>query len=312
MKFVLVYYAGLVLVLSGWLFTQRWRWITGIPVLSVALGMTWGASESKPKGIGEITVLTYPGGHALYGESSQEPRRLLIDCGPDEVAEWLVKPFLRARSVKDLSALLLTHSAVAQVGGASYIDTHFHPTAVLVNPVPGRSAPYRKVLEEATNASTAVTAVTRGDQFGVYTVLHPEAGDAYARADDAALVLRARIGDTRVLMLSDLGRQGQDALLSRHHPNDLRADIILTGLPKAGEPLAEPLLAAIAPKLIVVADSIFPATSLAGPRLRERLAAHGVPVVYCHDQGSVHLYFTGHGWVLRSIKGLELRSDEPR
>ena len=37
------------------------------------------------------------------------------------------------------------------------------------------------------------------------------------------------IGGQRILLLSDLGRPGQDALLQR--TPDLRADIVITGLP---------------------------------------------------------------------------------
>ena len=95
--------------------------------------------------------------------------------------------------------------------------------------------------------------------------MHPDAADDFAHADDAALVLLGNFYGTRVLLLSDLGRDGQSALLAR--TNDLRADIVIAGLPDEGEPLCDALLDAVQPKVIVVADSEFPATRRAEPRI---------------------------------------------
>jgi len=54
-----------------------------------------------------------------------------------------------------------------------------------------------------------------------------------ALAGDAALVLRGDVHGTRILLLSDLSRAGQSELLAR--TNDLRADIVVAGLPDEGE-----------------------------------------------------------------------------
>ena len=89
----------------------------------------------------------------------------------------------------------------------------------------------------------------------------------------------------RVLLLSDLGRAGQSALLSR--TNDLRADMVIAGLPDEGEPLCDALLDAVQPKVIVVADSEFPATRRASPKLRARLEQREIPVIYTRTAGAV-------------------------
>ena len=89
-------------------------------------------------------------------------------------------------------------------------------------------------------------------------MLHPAARDDFERADDDALVLLGNFNGARVLLLSDLGRRGQSALLAR--TNDLRADMVIAGLTDDGEPLCDALLDAVRPKIIVVADSEFPAT----------------------------------------------------
>jgi beta-lactamase superfamily II metal-dependent hydrolase len=126
--------------------------------------------------------------------------------------------------------------------------------------------------------------------------------DHFPKADDNALVLQSDLNGTRVLLCSDLGRAGQSALLSRKL--DLRADIVLTGLPSAGEPLCDALLDAIQPQLIIVGDSEFPASERAGPDLRKRLAERSIPVIYTREAGAVTIEFRSHRWKLRTMNGI--------
>jgi beta-lactamase superfamily II metal-dependent hydrolase len=87
----------------------------------------------------------------------------------------------------------------------------------------------------------------------------PQPGNNFPARGRRALVLLGNYSGTRILLLSDLGRDGQSALLAR--TNDLRADIVIAGLPDEGEPLCDALLDAIQPRVIVIADSEFPATA---------------------------------------------------
>src|ERR1035437_3304167 len=82
-----------------------------------------------------------------------------------------------------------------------------------------------------------------GETNRCWQVLHPGADDNFAKADDNALVLLGNFHGTKVLLLSDLGRAGQSALLER--PDDLRADIVVAGLPTEGEALCNALIDAI-------------------------------------------------------------------
>jgi beta-lactamase superfamily II metal-dependent hydrolase len=87
--------------------------------------------------------------------------------------------------------------------------------------------------------------------------------------------------------------------------NDLRADIVITGLPDAGEPLGDALIEAIQPRVIVIADSEFPATRRAGSELKERLASRNVPVIYTRTAGAVTILARPNDWELRTMDGQE-------
>jgi competence protein ComEC len=145
--------------------------------------------------------------------------------------------------------------------------------------------------------------------LGLWTVLHPDPGDRFPQADDNPLVLSAVISGQRILLLSDLGRPGQDALLRR--TPDLRADIVVTGLPVQPEALGEALLDAIQPRLIIVADSDFPATERASPTLHERLARRQVPVIYTRATGAATIEWRSRDWEVRTMSGIRIFSRHP-
>jgi beta-lactamase superfamily II metal-dependent hydrolase len=118
-------------------------------------------------------------------------------------------------------------------------------------------------------------------------------------ADDKATVLRGVFHGLRVLLLADLGRAGQDALLARQP--DLGADIVIAGLPSQGEPLADALLDNIAPRLIIIADSQFPAQARASSELVERLGRRPLPVFYTRQTGAITLSLRPGEWEIRTM-----------
>ena len=130
-------------------------------------------------------------------------------------------------------------------------------------------------------------------------MLHPGAGEAFSLADDNALVLRRCFGGIRVLLLSDLGSAGEAALLARER--DLRADILVTGLPGRGRPLSLELLETAQPRLIVVADDEPSGPARASPELRRHLLAAGIPTVFTSDEGAVTLRIGADGWKLACL-----------
>jgi beta-lactamase superfamily II metal-dependent hydrolase len=157
-----------------------------------------------------------------------------------------------------------------------------------------------------TNQHGRLTLLKAGEPLGPWTVLHPGAGDRLPQADDNALVLRGEFEGARLLLCSDLAVNGQSALLQRRP--DLRADIVVAGLPKGSEPLHEAFLAAIQPRLIILADSDYPASDRASPRLKVRLARRGVPVLFLRESQAVTVELRRGRWTARSMSGSRFES----
>jgi len=302
-----LYYAILLGVLTGWLFQPKLRaWKVTALVIGVWF---WGWQFWQTRSVTRLTVLPVNGGIAVHFDAPGRADDLLIDCGASNSVQSVTKPFLRAQGVNRLPALVLTHGDLRHVGGGELAAELFSVEKLCVSPVRFRSPVYRRILKDYSSKPEKLRTVSRNDRLGFWTVLHPDPSDRFPQADDNPLVLSAVIGGHRILLLSDLGRAGQDALLQR--TPDLHADIVVTGLPVQPEALGEALLDAIQPRLIIVADSDFPSTERASPKLHERLSRRRIPVIYTRTAGAATIEWRKRDWEVRTMSGVRISSRQP-
>jgi competence protein ComEC len=304
-----LFYALLLGLLTGWLFRPALRFWKLASVCVITL--LWGRFAWQQLATTKITILPPNGGTSIFCDSPGSRKDLLIDVGTSNSVQYIAKPFLRAQGVNQLPNLLLTHGDIHHVGGTEPLAQIFSLSRIYTNPLRFRSAPYRRILERLNRTPGLLKTVNRGDQLGYWTVLHPDSGDRFSKADDGAVVLLADYNGSRIVLLSDLGPEGQASLLVRYR-SDLRADIVVAGLPTAGEPLGDALIEAIRPRLIIISDSAFPISERAGPKIRARLARKQIPTVFTRDTGAVTVKFKQRGWRLVTMSGLELsNTDSP-
>ena len=290
----------------GWLLCWRFGWLTKVRVrrwafaalaaLAFATAIEWQVHRAATR----LTILPLNGGEALHFHTPG--RDMLVDCGDTNSAGFVLKPYLRTAGINQLDALVLTHGDIRQVGGAEFVRAQFRVRQILTSPVAFRSAAYRQLRENIRQQPGLAQTLERGGRLADWTALHPEVADHFPQADDNALVLSAELHGTRLLLLSDLGKRGQNALLERHpNTNDLRADIVVAGLPTQTEPLAEALLEVIQPRLVIITDSLYPATARASRRLRERLADREFAVLYTSEAGAITLTFQPKKWEAAAV-----------
>jgi competence protein ComEC len=299
-----IYYAVIIGGLSGWLFAPRRRIWSAAVLILIGVIYFWRWEQSRAET--DMTVLPLNGGHAVWVDAAGQKNDWLVNCGDDNSVEFTLKPFLRAKGVNKIPRLVLTHGDLRNTGGAESLNEIFGVGELVTSPVHFRSAAYRDAVAEFDKPPSRHEIIQRGDIAGCWQVLHPSATDDFARADDSALVLLGNFRGARILFLSDLSRAGQDALLSR--TNDLRADIVVAGLPNESEPLCEALIDAIQPEVIVIADSEFPATRRAGSVLKDRLEQKGTPVIYTRTAGAVQIVTDKRGWQLQTMDGQKFES----
>jgi competence protein ComEC len=303
-----LYYMLMGSVLAGWLVRPKLRlWAGGgLALLAILCFAEWQAERRSAR----LTVIPLNGGEAAYFKPAHSSENLLIDCGNESSADFVLKPFLRAQGVNRLVKLLLTHGDISSVGGTRLIAERFPPRKILFSQISFRSGVYRDLVDRFNKTPGLTQIIHRGDSLGPWMDLHPDDSDHFSQSDDNTVVLHGEIEGVHVLLLSDLGKRGQNALINRS-PN-LRADMVVSGLPHQTEPLAEALLDVLQPQLIVITDSEYPASQRASPKLRERLAARNVPVLYTRETGAITLILAKGRWTARPMSGIEVSGDVAR
>ena len=300
----MIYYSALFAISSGVAFQKRWRILALVCVVSIAGFYGWRWHEARQTTT--VTVLPLNGGSATFihdGKSGD----LLVDCGDTNVVDFITTPFLHAQGVNHLPQLVLTQGDVRDVGAAQVIGEQFQTGQLITSGAKFRSPIYRESVRAFEQPPRRHQTVNPGDNIGAWQVLHPAVTNNFPQADDNSLVLKGEIHGVKILLLSDLGRPGHGVLLNR--AEDLRADIVVTGLPEKTEPLGEGLLDAIQPKIIVVMDSQFPATKRASRVLSERLEQRHIPVIYTRKSGAVTIVVKPDRWELRTMDGQRFTSD---
>ena len=304
------YYVLLIGSMSGWLWKPEQRRRTFAALLLMFAFYAWQFTQTRNEI--SLTVLPLNGGHAEYLDAPGRANDWLIDCGNTNTVEFITRPYLRGQGVNHIPRLVLTHGDLRHVGGIYDLDKEFGIGDVFASSCRFRSDAYRRIFADMQREPHHVTTVNRGDTAGVWRVLHPTPTDDPPQADDGALVLDGNLNGTRVLLLSDLGRAGQNLLMDR--TPDLRADIVITGIPTQTEPLCDALLDAIQPRVIIVADPEIPATERAKIQLQERLALRNIPVLYTRTTGAITILLNPNGCTVQPMKtptiNLPARSDD--
>jgi competence protein ComEC len=293
------YYGLLICLMAGWLTRPKVRGWAGGSLAVVAL--LWVHHWWDERSWARLTILPLHGGEAVYFCPARSSDDLLIDCGNEGAFEFIVKPFLQGHGVNRPASFLLTQGDTRNVGGARLLHEEFAPDKIFISPVSFRSTAYRQLVKYFEGRPGLTAVLRRGDRLGPWTILHPDENDHFPQADDKPIVMMGEIEGVRVLLLSDLGKQGQNAVMERRP--DLRADIIVSGVPLQNEPVADALLDAVQPQLIIITDSEYPAPQRASPRLRERLASRDVPVLYTRETGAVTLRARRNRWEVTTMNG---------
>jgi ComEC/Rec2-related protein len=301
---IAIYYAAVIAIFSGWFKTAR-RIIFGGAILFFIGGIYFWHWQSS-RGETDLTVLPLNGGHAVFVDADGRSNDWLINCGNENAVNFTLKNFLRAQGVNKIPRLVLTEGDLKNVGGAQALDELFSIGELWTSNVKFRSAAYRDAVAAFERPPPRHKLLNFGDTVGCWQVLFPDATTNFAKADDRPLVLLGKFHGTKVLLLSDLDRAGQSDLLAL--TNDLRFDIVVAGLPTEGEPMCAALIEAIQPKVIVIADSEFPATRRASRALKERLRQTEIPVIYTRTAGAVKIATDKSGWKLQTMDGQEFPS----
>lgn len=248
-------------VLTGFLTVRRTRstilaaaclfWIVAAP-------QTW--ARTFGDGQLHITVMDVGQGDAILA-TLPNGRTLMIDAGgvsirgDFDIGDRVLGPALRARGIRRLDYLAITHGDPDHIGGALSVVRDFSPSEIWYGTYVNNHAPSQALQQMADRRRSGWRWLQRGDVVdlgGVEVRVHHPAPPDWQRQkvrNDDSLVLELRYGQVSVLLTGDIGREVEEALL----PLDLLPIVVLKSPHHgSGTSSSEAFVAAIKPALVLI------------------------------------------------------------
>lgn len=240
-----------------------------VPVRSIASGWpptNW-AMAACDIGQGDAIVL------------SAGPRAAIeIDAGPDPVT---VDRCLRDLGITDVALLAFTHYHLDHVGGIAGVFHDRRVEQVIAGPLAEPASGVALVHDVLSRHGLSITTPDVGAVLDVgrvrMEVLAPPVAFRNTRSDpnNSSLVMRASVGDVRILLPGDVEVEAQQSMLSAGV--DVRADVLK--VPHHGSAYFDPgFLAAVQARVGVISVGLHNDYGHPSPELLAEMARLGVPV----------------------------------
>ena len=259
-------------------------------------------------GPGSFTVTAFDVGQGMALLVETHGHRLLYDTGPQyapgqDGGTRVLLPYLRARGIKRLDGMIVTHSDSDHVGGATSLLA-----ALDVGWVASSLGPAHPVVKAAKGHRRCV-AGQRWEWDGVLFEMVQPAGASY---DDPGLkpnarscVLRISREGRAILLAADI-EAAQEARLVRDAPEALRADVLLAPHHGSGTSSTPAFLAAVQPSIGVFQVGHRNRYRHPKREVWDRYGALGIRRLRTDESGALSFTFG------REITVREYRSEHPR
>nr|WP_183246167.1 DNA internalization-related competence protein ComEC/Rec2 [Anoxybacillus tengchongensis] len=253
---------------------------------------------------GEVVMLDVGQGDSIYIELPYRKAVYIIDTGgtmsfSDEhwkkrkrsfrVGEDVIVPFLKAKGVRTLDALIATHGDFDHIGDANDIFDAVRVRKLIVGMQ--RNDFIQSVMKQAINKGTHVEMVKSGDRWTVgearFYILSPFGNET--TTNDGSVVLYVFMGGAYWLFTGDLEEEGERRIISTYR--SLPVHILKVGHHGSKTSTSEPFLRHIRPKWALISVGRRNRYGHPHREVIERLRRYDVHIFRTDEQGAIVIRF---------------------
>lgn len=252
---------------------------------------------------GEVDMIDIGQGDSMFVGAPHQRGRVLIDTGgtlsyssepwrekqhPFSLGEKMLIPFLTAKGIKQLDALILTHADQDHIGEAETLLKH-HKVKRLVIPKGFVSEPKdEKVLQTAREEGVTIEEVKRDDVLQIkdlqFHVLSPEAPDP-ASKNNSSLVLWMETGVLSWILTGDLEKEGEQEVMDVF-PN-IKADVLKVGHHGSKGSTGEEFIQQLQPKTAIISAGKNNRYHHPHQKVLQLLQRHSIRVLRTDQNGTI-------------------------
>jgi competence protein ComEC len=242
-------------------------------------------------GQGEALLLTLPNGRTALVDAGGPAR------GDFDIGDRVIAPALRARGLRRLDYLALTHADPDHVGGAASLLRDFEPVEVWAGVPVANHEPSIRLQAAARDVRAVWRELQRGDRLeagGVEVRVHhppPPDWERQRVRNDDSLVFELRLGQVSVLLTGDIGA-GVERLLA---PGLEPLPLAVLKAPHHGSATSSSasFVDALAPRVVLVSAGRGNPYGHPAPAVLDRYASAGAEVFRTDRDGQIDLVTDG-------------------
>ena len=284
---------------TAWLLAPRGvpaRWAGALWLVPL---FAWPPDRPEPGSV-RFTALDVGQGMAVLIETHHSTT--LYDTGPqyspdNDSGNRIILPYLRARGIARLDAMIVSHNDSDHSGGALSILQ-----AVPVAQLESSLTPDSAIVRAARSHRRCVSGQRWTADGVVFEMVHPlpeiyaaAEGKSAVKPNAKSCVLRVVAGKRAMLLAGDIERPQELELRARSTPDALRADVLLVPHHGSMTSSSELFLDAVQPDIAVVQSGYRNRFGHPRAEILARYAARGVKTLRNDDGGAITIIFDETG-----------------
>ncbi len=239
-------------------------------------------------------------------------KNMLIDTGDVEHREDLVKS-LRARNVKELDAVLITHPHADHLGGMASLFKEFKIHQIYDNGQASNTAMYKNYLKSIKEKNVAYKTLKKGDsftldkdvQFQVFAPSEPYFSKTAtpnlkenSLTNNNSIVCKMTYKDFAILFSGDAEKESEERMV-KEFKTQLRSDVLKAGHHGSKTASSLPFLQAVMPKAATISCAAGNSYGFPNQETLQNLKKVSAQVYRTDQDGTITIFSDGASYSIK-------------